>query len=713
MGDTTGHTVIPPVLRPRGQMDRDKISQTGLSEIRLAYDYTIEKKETRQTHWDRYYGKKLGNEQAGRSQYQSRDLLDTIEWMMPYFVRTFASGDPKVILKVLGQPAWVGKALLKQIIEDLSHASPNFFVIFYQWVKDGLVTDTGVLKIYWKREHKLIRVEFEAPLSQAQMQQIVDDPEIKITKMGGPTVDPATGDMAYEGVEISMRQLKRNNICVENVPHWEFMVGRESRHVNDRHPKGHVTTLLLDDLRKIDRTYSEAQGGKPYFDKGVLDELENAAGEADGIADGETAEEDSHQELTQGEDVSHLYGKTDTGAKTKVRYIEWHTSMDVNNDGFLEDVVLMYGNKKLLRWEPEDEDYEEGDMPFSAWSPIIDPFKFYGLAVSELIEDIQNVQTMITRRILDLFDFQTSGRWLVDPQGSVNIQQLRNYAPGTVVFGRKDTVTDLSPKEFNPSMVNILTHFDGVKENRTGISRTNQGMVTDTVNSTATGIVQAQSAGLQRLELVGRVFAEVGAKDFYYKAARLYQQYMDQPIEQTLGGVQRVITPDMIKGKKIIVEVNMGIEANVGFQEAANIERMVKLLFEINGTFPGLLTPEKIHSISSRYITALGFRDVDSFVNEMQKYVEEYMQTVQHQQEVQERMVEVEEKLKAFEAAIKGQALEQKGAIEKAKLAKERWSDLLFVAQKERDSQRDSELGILNLIHRGEPGPHPGLEYAS
>ena len=33
--------------------------------------------------WDRYYGRPLGNEVKGRSKYMSRDLLETVEWIMP------------------------------------------------------------------------------------------------------------------------------------------------------------------------------------------------------------------------------------------------------------------------------------------------------------------------------------------------------------------------------------------------------------------------------------------------------------------------------------------------------------------------------------------------------------------------------------------------------------------------------------------------------
>ena len=42
---------------------------------------------------DRYYGKKYGNEQEGRSQVVSNDVLDTVESLMPSLMRIFTAGD--------------------------------------------------------------------------------------------------------------------------------------------------------------------------------------------------------------------------------------------------------------------------------------------------------------------------------------------------------------------------------------------------------------------------------------------------------------------------------------------------------------------------------------------------------------------------------------------------------------------------------------------
>lgn len=91
----------------------EEIQRLVLAEIQSAKDNRQTTK--REKNWDRYYGRQLGNEKKGRSQFITRDVMDTIEWMMPFFIRTFASGDPKIDIKIKGQESFVGKALMSQI----------------------------------------------------------------------------------------------------------------------------------------------------------------------------------------------------------------------------------------------------------------------------------------------------------------------------------------------------------------------------------------------------------------------------------------------------------------------------------------------------------------------------------------------------------------------------------------------------------------------
>ena len=60
-----------------------------------------------------------------------------------------------------------------------------------------------------------------------------------------------------------------------------------------------------------------------------------------------------------------------------------------------------------------------------------------------------------------------------------------------------------------------MEYLEGQKENRTGITRYNQGLDANSLNKTATGISAILGQSAQRLELVARMFAETGISELF------------------------------------------------------------------------------------------------------------------------------------------------------------------------------------------------------
>ena len=75
----------------------------------------------------------------------------------------------------------------------------------------------------------------------------------------------------------------------------------------------------------------------------------------------------------------------------------------------------------------------------------------------------------------------------------------------------------------------MLEYIDGVRENRTGVTRYMQGLDADTLNKTASGINQIMTAAQQRVELIARVFAETGIKDLFRKILELVDRHQSAP----------------------------------------------------------------------------------------------------------------------------------------------------------------------------------------
>ena len=101
--------------------------------------------------------------------------------------------------------------------------------------------------------------------------------------------------------------------------------------------------------------------------------------------------------------------------------------------------------------------------------------------------------------------------------------------PGDVIMADPEKVRTDLPKPFGIEALNLIEYVEKVKQNRTGITPYNQGTDADSLNKTASGIAMIQSAAQQRIDLIARIFAETGLRDFYRKCAILYQKNIRKP----------------------------------------------------------------------------------------------------------------------------------------------------------------------------------------
>lgn len=594
------------------KMTDDDIKQIVLGEISAARSHIDSNVMTkRMERWDRYYGRKLGNEKKGQSTWRSRDVMDTVEWMLPYLVRTFTTGESPIKITIDGQPDWVGAALRDQILKDMDvNEERSAFLNTYEWIKDSLVSATAGSKISWARDFERKTESFEM-LTREQGMQIEQDPNLKIVA-GTPSVDPYSNNPILLDAKIEIKKIIRDDLRVDSIPHWEFLYAPKSTSINDEHGKGQQTEVSLDYLRRTDRAMRE--NGKPFFEN--LDELT-----LDG--DGKTPSpfvpttdgtESTERETYKGHATP--IGVDEKGSRRRIKLCEWYTRIDVNNDGYSEDIVVWMGDNTLLRWQPNN----DGMIPISVISPILDCFKMEGISYADLLIEVQNLKTMLIRRILDNYAYSNQGRWVVMPGTGFDVQTLLQNTPGDVIDGDPNAIKDLSPKPFHPGVLNLVTYADSIKEDRTGMTRFNQGSEQPKTNAPASGIGMIQSAAHQRLEMVARIFAETGMKDQLVKAARLYQRYRSTPFTAKVNGVKQEVTPEMIQGK-IFARVDMGAEAQIGIIQSQQIERMFGFLARVNQDFPGILRPETVYKFASHYISAFGRKDASELIGSMEDYI--------------------------------------------------------------------------------------------
>ena len=645
--------------------------QSGVNqEIQAATQYVQENiAPERIEHWDRYYGRALGNEVSGRSQYVSRDFMDVVEWMLPYLIRQFTSTDPKVDIQIEGQEPWVGLALLNKIREDMAgDKDTSLFRLFYQWFKDALVSGFAVIKPFWVKEAEVKKVSWDR-LGMDEMTQLHNDPDVTFTDFeAGPV--PGT----FQNVETEVKSLRRVGLSAINVPHWEFICSAETQSMNDETGKGQRTRVTVDYLKRVNR----ARGGNffKHLDMVEHDTLHHED-RSDVFIHGET-EKDSYKDDAIESDRG---AEARSGPGKEVEFVEWYTRKDVDGDGYLEDIVVFMADKKLIRWQKND----EGMIRLCGLNPLIDCYKMFGISLGHLVADVQNLKTMLVRRTLDNFEFVNLGIWL-SSDDNIDYRKLLSAAPGDFVKGDPNNTERVAPGEIGQSSFALLGYADQVRENRTGVASRQGSMGATPEHKTAKGMEMLYSSTISRLELVARIFAETGISDFYQKCVQLYQQNMEQPFKSRVKGQDVVVDANMIQGR-VICQVNMGIEAEIGQFEAAKIEQIARFLTNMNETMPGILGIQQVHNLASRYVSSMGFRQTDDFVPGLKQLAEalqgkaeqdaQMMQMQMGMAQGEQQVQQGELQLKAAKVQGDLDSEDRKLALEERKIEQQRQKDFV------------------------------------
>jgi hypothetical protein len=583
----------------------------------------------RSDNWDRYYGRPLGNEVAGRSQYMSRDLLETVEWVLPNLIALFTSMDHKIKVKIFNDTSrelgitakQIGEALMDQIYKDLyTDEEAGLFTVFYTWFKDALVSGSAYVKLFWEEDYTL--EEFSEILDAEGLDELSARPEITIAQT---RLHPPTGQIEVQG---TYERISKDMLVCSNTPHWEFVFEEQTKHMNDEFGKGITTIVTLDYLRRINKAFSDDEDS--YFYN--LDLVETVASQADSYYRNDS----EMKKYYEYEILNDYAGAKQEGPKRRVQLSEWITRLDVNGDGFLEDIKVYIANGVMIRWELNEVNF----VPHSKLSPIIDCYNFQGIAYADLIVELQNLKTALMRKMLDNFDLNNAGRWFMKPNTPIDLERFLQNVPGDVFSIDPDKIKNVAPSGFDASNLSLLEYIESIKENRTGSTRYNQGTDANTLNQTAHGLQTIMNASLKRIELIGRLFAEGGLKDFFKKAVLLYQKNLKEPFTAVINGEEMQITPEMIQGR-IEVIADMGAEAQVGQAESQKLLQMSAVLVDLNSKYPGIVSPDKMRNVAVKYVQALGY-EATSYISSAKEFAEAQQQQQEMQQQIQEMQMQME-----------------------------------------------------------------------
>ena len=647
------------------KMTKDELAAQLSSEIESASgNFNTELSSQREKSMKYYLGEPFGNEIEGRSEIVTTDVRDTIEYIMPSLMRIFTTHNNVAEFEPQGPEDVEMAQQATDYVNYVFNKQNNGFKILYDVFKDALISKTGIVKHFWEEKKEVSHETYEN-LTEMEYQSILANDDLEVvehteTIIQKQQVDDYGNLVSPKIVEHDVKVKKTTvdgQVRIVSVPPEEFLVSRRATSIEDasfvcHRVKKTVSDLILEGYPKelVEDLPTYTQNNAEYNEE----RLARFSFDEDSGPDDE--------------------GK---GPSRKVWLEECYIHIDYDGDGIAELRKITKGGSIIL-------DNEEIDsIPFSTICPLPIPHKFHGMSIADTVEDIQLIKSTIMRNLLDNMYLTNNARYAV-LAGQVELDDLLSSKPGGIVRMRAPgAVTALPTPQIQPYAFQMVQYLDGIREERSGVSKMTSGLNPDVLTShVTTGAVSAATeSSMQRIELIARMFAETGIKDLFRNIYALIQRYEDRKKIAYLNG--KFVPIDVSRWKeKLNCTVNVGVGS--GSQDSkmktmSSIMQIIQGLIQ-NGGMGSLVTPGNVYNAVSEFITQAGYKNPDSFVSNPQNMppkgppeptVDEKIANQKAQLELQKLKLQAQEmqidtqikaqelKLKARESAI-NLALKQK-----------------------------------------------------
>jgi hypothetical protein len=541
---------------------------------------------------DYYLGQPFGNEEEGRSQVVSYDVQDTIESALPQLLKVFVAGDQVVRFEPKGPEDQEAADQETDYVNHVVMEKNEGFKIFYVWFKDALLSKNGYVKVYAEDEEEEEEYEYEG-LTDGQLQMLASDEKVEVLEHEAypdPSIDMnAMMDQALamgqdpaglvqpmlHDVKLKVTE-KKTEIVIENVAPENIMVSVEVSGPNLQSAKfvQHREVMQLADIAE---TFD-----KPLdYIKSIMSDLRD------------TFEEESNARDIYDEEYDRAIESQE--ALVKDTYIKL--------DGERYRVVVL-GNTVLYKEKCEY-------VPFACITPMIMPHRHIGRSYADLTMDIQLIKSTLIRGQLDNMYLANNGRYAISDR--VNLDDMLTSRPGGIVRVEGDPGSGIMPLSHPPlpaSSFGMVEYMDSMKEKRTGITAYNQGLDSNSLNKTATGVAQIMSAAQQRVELVARTFAETGVKELFKLVHRLVRTTLTKPDIVRMRNKWVEVDPREWKDRKDL-SISVGLGAGNKDQQLAHLATILQAQKEALSI--GITSPEKIYNALAKLTQNAGFKNPEEF----------------------------------------------------------------------------------------------------
>jgi hypothetical protein len=253
-------------------------------------------------------------------------------------------------------------------------------------------------------------------------------------------------------------------------------------------------------------------------------------------------------------------------------------------------------------------------------------------------------------------------------------------------------VSRLDTPTLEPYTFQMLDYLDGIREERSGVSRNGQGLNEGALKShqTASGVAQVMTAAQQRVELIARVFAETGVKELFRK---MYRLVINHEKEERLIRLRNEFVP--IQPMYWNADPDLTVTVGLGYgnkdqnlMHLTQISQMMQMV-AANGGVGTLIQPINIYNLMAEILKNSGIKNVNDFITPVPPGPPPEQPDIQQQaleMEAQLRMQELQ--LKMQEAQVDAQIKQQEMELKKEE------AQINYAVKRQELAIKKQELGL-------------------
>ncbi|MGL5013820.1 MAG: portal protein [Bacteroidales bacterium] len=533
--------------------------------------------------WEYYYGNLPEAVTIGSSKWVDRSVWDSVNGVLQELISVFTSGEDTVRFSPINsEDGDAARAATKMVNQVILRDNQGYNVLNDAF-KECLIARNSFVKRYWDKNVETFTEEFEDLTK--------DEYDIYISQLEGEIVEMDTefdeenelysGKILYEVV--------REGVKIEYVPFEQVIVEPTATSLKDCNYMAHRVRKTKDELYQLG------------FDKEIIESLHTASSD---IETGVIANVRVNN-LTP-LSVNDVIAIGDEYADKLWLHEHYIKTSCVSGRMEILQVFTVHG--QILEVNRVNE------FPFETATPFPTPGSIWGESVFDITKDIQDLKTTLIRGIIDN-TMNANFRRYTALKGQYDRNSLLENRPGGVVeVSQIDAVTPFPFHQLPQGIFEVIAHIDGVKEERTGVSKIGQGLdpaVFKNDNSFAT-TQMVMSAAQNRLRMVARNIAQRFMMELMLSTYNLIRMNGKDIISiETAKGPLEINPRDLPPRRDMIVAVAVGDAERK--ERAQGLQSVMMMMTQVP-QMQQFMQPNNAYHMASEIFHSMGVYDSQNYI---------------------------------------------------------------------------------------------------